>query len=144
MSKFIYNLALEYRKRGLNFSIISLTSIDDIYGKELQKENIEVVYLSDRGEKYSVKNIFRLVKKLKSYNVIHANTYPSQIWVACVSIFLKKKRYILTEHATTNNRRKKIGLSILIHGCILNLIKWLTPSKKHSYKFCVINNGINL
>ncbi|AJI53388.1 glycosyltransferase family 4 protein [Francisella philomiragia] len=158
VSKFIYDVALEYKKRGLRISVISLTSMSDIYGKELQKEGVDVIYLSDKDEKYSIKNLFRLIKKLKPFDIVHANTYPAQAWTACVSIFLNKKHYILTEHATTNNRRRKKWFRYIdswmysrfnkvvsvSNETNRNLKKWIIPSKEQAHKFFVINNGINL
>lgn len=158
VSKLIYDIALEYKRRGLNFSVISLTSYNDIYGKKLLEKNIDVIFLSNKDERYSIKNLFRLIKKLKPYDIVHANTFPSQIWTVCASLFLSKKQYVLTEHATTNNRRKKSWFKYVDSWMYSRFDKiiavsdetnqslktWLNPSQKQLSKFYVINNGINL
>ena len=105
--KLIYDMALELQKRKVNFSIILLTSHNCIYGKKLLEQGIDVVYLSDKWDIYSPKNIFRLLKVLKEYDVIHTHIYSSQLWTAFVSLFFSNKRYITTEHNTNNNRRGK-------------------------------------
>lgn len=106
--KLIYDMAIELKEKNIDFSIILLTNIEDVYGKKLLKMGIDVRYLSNKKDVYSPKNIYRLKKVLKNYNIIHTHTYSSQLWTAFVSILLPKdKKYILTEHSTSNRRRSK-------------------------------------
>lgn len=105
--KLIYDIALELKKRDVNFSVILLTSHNCIYGKKLLEKGVDVIYLSHRWDIYSPKNIFRLIKVLKGYDVIHTHIYSAQLWTAFSSYFLPAKRYITTEHNTSNNRRGK-------------------------------------
>ncbi|MGL5351131.1 MAG: glycosyltransferase [Cetobacterium sp.] len=105
--KLIYDIALELKKRDVNFSVILLTSHNCIYGKKLLEKGVDVIYLSHRWDIYSPKNIFRLIKVLKGYDVIHTHIYSAQLWTAFSSYFLPAKRYITTEHSTNNNRRGK-------------------------------------
>ncbi|WP_162297637.1 glycosyltransferase family 4 protein [Ignatzschineria cameli] len=158
VSKYVYDLARKYKEKGLSFSVIALTGGDDIYGKELLKQDIEVLFLSGKTKIYDIRYIRKLIQILKNYDIIHVNTFPSQFWTACASIFLANKLYILTEHSTTNNRREKwwfkyidkwmykryskiISVSNEVNK---NLQDWLTPSKKEKSKFIVINNGVDL
>lgn len=105
--KLIYDIALELQKRDVDFSVILLSSKNCIYGKKLLENGIDVIYLSHKWDIYSPKNIFRLLKVLKGYDVIHTHIYSAQLWTAFVSLFLSDKRYITTEHSTNNNRRGK-------------------------------------
>lgn len=155
--KLIYDMALELKKINFNFSIILLTKVNDIYGKKLQEEGIEVIYLSNEWDIYNPKNILKLKKILKNYDIIHTHTYSTQLWTAFVSLFLSKgKKYITTEHSTNNRRREKYIFKYLdkwmysrYHKIIsitkatqLNLQKWLND--KNEEKYLIINNGINL
>lgn len=155
--KLIYDMALELKKRNLNFSVILLTSVNDIYGKKLEEEGIEVIYLSNKWDIYSPKNIFRLKKILKDYDVIHTHIYAAQFWTAFASLFLdKNKKYITTEHNTTNRRREKFFFKYIdkwmysrynkivsiTEATQNNLKKWLGDKKES--KYFIINNGINL
>lgn len=155
--KLIYDMALELKERKYKFSVILLTSVNDIYGKKLQEVGIDVIYLSDKWDIYSPKNIFRLKKILKNYDVIHTHTYASQLWVAFVSLFLdKSKKYITTEHSTNNRRREKKYFKCLDrwmynrYNIIVNITenvekslkKWLESGIKS--KYTIISNGINL
>lgn len=155
--KLIYDMALEFKKRNLDFSVILLTSIGDIYGKKLEEAGIDVIYLSDKWDIYSPKNIFRLKKILKDYDVVHTHTYTAQLWTAFASLFLdKKKKYITTEHSTHNRRREKKYFKYIdkwmysrynkivsiTEATQNNLKKWLGDKKES--KYFIINNGINL
>lgn len=155
--KLIYDMALELKKRKVEFSVILLTSVNDIYGKKLLEEGIDVIYLSNKWDIYSFKNIFRLRNVLKKYDIIHTHIYSAQLWTAFASMFLcKNKRYITTEHNTTNRRREskifryldkwmysKYDKIISITDATQNnLQKWLQD--KNNSKYVIINNGINL
>ncbi|MGL4865412.1 MAG: glycosyltransferase [Cetobacterium sp.] len=112
--KLIYDMALELQVKKIDFSIVLLTSSGDVYGKKLIEKGIDVRFLSDKYDVYSPRNIYRLIKILKRYEIIHCHTYLSQLWVAFASIFLSKtKKYILTEHSTNNRRRNKKYFRIL-------------------------------
>lgn len=155
--KLIYDMALELKNMNIKFSIILLTSVNDIYGKKLQEVGIDVIYLSNKWDIYSPKNILRLRKILKDYDIVHTHTYAAQLWVAFTSLFLNKnKKYITTEH-NTNNRRREISyfkyldnwmysrynkIISITDATQINLKKWL--NNKNEQKYLIINNGINL
>lgn len=111
--KLIYDMALELKERKVEFSVILLTSVNDIYGQKLIEEGIDVKYLSHKWDVYSPKNIFRLKRVLKGYDVIHTHIYAAQLWTAFASLFLGNKKYITTEHNTNNRRRGKEYFRIL-------------------------------
>ncbi len=152
--KLIYDIALELKKRDVNFSVILLTSHNCIYGKKLLEKGVDVIYLSHRWDIYSPKNIFRLIKVLKNYDVIHTHIYSAQLWTAFSSYFLPAKRYITTEHSTNNNRREKSIFRYLdrwmysrYHEIVSitertesALKEWIGEYKNRS----IIKNGINV
>ena len=153
--KLIYDMAIELQKRGINFSVILLTSVNCIYGKRLLEKGIDVIYLSDRWDIYSPKNIFRLIKVLKDYDIIHTHVYSAQLWTALASLYLdKKKIYITTEHSNSNNRRGRVLFKLIDRMmysrysnivCITSkvrdsLVEWIGNNDK----FRVIENGIDI
>lgn len=155
--KLIYDMALELKKRKIEFSVILLTSINDIYGKKLLEKGVDVIYLSNKWDIYSFKNIFRLKNILKKYDIIHTHIYSAQLWTAFASLFLSKnKKYITTEHSTSNRRRnRKIfkyfdkwmysrynKIISITEATQVNLKNWLAD--KIDNKYIIINNGINL
>lgn len=153
--KLIYDMAIELQKRGINFSVILLTSVNCIYGKRLLEKGIDVIYLSDRWDIYSPKNIFRLIRVLKDYDIIHTHIYSAQLWTALASLYLdKKKIYITTEHSNSNNRRGRVLFKLIDKMmysrysnivCITSkvrdlLVEWIGNNDK----FRVIENGIDI
>lgn len=155
--KLIYDMALELKKINFNFSVILLTKVNDIYGKKLQEKGIEVIYLSNKWDIYNPKNILKLKKILKNYDIIHTHTYSTQLWTAFVSLFLSKgKKYITTEHSTNNRRREKYIFKYLDkwmysqYDIIVSITEnverglrlWLGSEIKPVYE--IIENGINL
>lgn len=153
--KLIYDMAIELQKREIDFSVILLTSVNCIYGKRLLEKGIDVIYLSERWDIYSPKNIFRLIKVLKDYDIIHTHIYSAQLWTALASLYLdKKKIYITTEHSNSNNRRGRVLFKLIDKMmysrysnivCITSkvrdsLVEWIGNNDK----FRVIENGIDI
>ncbi|WP_300621958.1 glycosyltransferase [uncultured Fusobacterium sp.] len=153
--KLIYDMTIELQKRGIDFSVILLTSVNCIYGKRLLEKGIDVIYLSDRWDIYSPKNIFRLIKVLKDYDIIHTHIYSAQLWTVIASLYLdKKKIYITTEHSNSNNRRGRVLFKLIDRmmysrysniACITSkvrdsLVEWIGNNDK----FRVIENGIDI
>lgn len=153
--KLIYDMAIELQKREIDFSVILLTSVNCIYGKRLLEKGIDVIYLSDKWDIYSPKNIFRLIRVLKNYDVIHTHIYSAQLWTALASLYLdKKKIYITTEHSNSNNRRGRVLFKLIDKMmysrysnivCITSkvrdsLVEWIGNNDK----FRVIENGIDI
>lgn len=153
--KLIYDMAVELKKRKVDFSVILLTSANCVYGKKLLEQGIDVIYLSNKWDIYSPKNVFRLIKVLKDYDVIHTHIYSAQLWTAIASLFLNKnKKIITTEHNTNNNRRGKLVFKILdkwMYSKYKSIIsinretenalkKWIGDN----YNYQVIQNGIDI
>lgn len=153
--KLIYDLALELKKKKIDFSIILLTEVNCIYGKELKKNGVDVIYLSDKWDIYNPINILRLRKILKDYDVIHCHIYWAQLWCACSKIFLgKNKKFVTTEHSVKNNRREKKILKFLdkwMYSKYDEIISISTETEKSLKKWIgnyknseIIENGINV
>lgn len=154
--KLIYDMALYLKNKKIEFSVILLTSVNCYYGEKLIRKGIDVKYLSNIWDIYSIKNIVRLYKILKDYDIVHTHIYSSQIWTAFASFFLPSKiKFITTEHST-NNRRRKIKIFKYIDAVMYNqydnvvsismvvydeLNKWVGKLKKES---SIIENGINI
>lgn len=112
--KLIHDMAVEMNARGVQADVVLLTRKKGIYDDSLEEKGIKVIHLSEEWDIYSPKNIIRLIKVLKNYDVVHAHIYSAQLWTAAASYFLPGKiKYITTEHNTTNNRRKKWYFRIL-------------------------------
>lgn len=153
--KLLVDIALELKERKIDFDVILTTSYNGVYDIELKKEKINIIYLNKSNKIYSFLNIFKYIKILKNYNVIHVQVFPSQLWVAIASIFLSKKiKFIVTEHSTKNRRREiKIFRIIdrLMYSRYTNIVAITEKVKEnlnnwigYEEKTTIINNGINL
>ncbi|MCS5420926.1 MULTISPECIES: glycosyltransferase [Psychrilyobacter] len=106
VEKLIYDMAVEMKNNNIDVDIVLLTSVNGVYDDFLKGKGINIIHLSNKWDIYSPKNIFRLVKVLKKYDVVHTHIYSAQLWTAFASYLLPKEiKYITTEHSTTNRRR---------------------------------------
>lgn len=153
--KLLYDIAIELKKRNYKLDVILTTGYKGVYDEELKNKGINIIYLNEDNKIYSFFNIFKYIKILKNYDVVHVQVFPAQLWVAIASIFLSKKiKFIVTEHST-NNRRRGIKIFRIIDKLMYsrytnivaitdkvkeNLNKWIGYEKKT----IIINNGINL
>lgn len=105
---------------------------------------------------YNPFNIFKVIKYLKEYDIIHVHLFPALYWVAFAKLLsFSKCKLVVTEHNSTNRRRdnpifkfldpiiyKKYDQIVTISKSVdENLKKHLGKKFKNFYK---INNGIDL
>lgn len=153
--KLIYDMSILLKEKAYQVDVVLLTEVGGVYDKKLQENGINVIHLSNRWDIYSPQNIYRLIKVLKNYDVVHTHTYASQLWVSIASLFLSKKiNFVTTEHNTTNRRRGRFifkyvdkfmysrykNIISITEEVKINLIDWIENSERHK----VISNGINL
>lgn len=75
--------------------------------KTLQCNNIYVLNYSEKEKDiYSVRNIFKLAKIIKGYDIVHVHLFPALYFVAAALFFIRgrKPKLVFTEHSTTNKR----------------------------------------
>lgn len=155
ITEIIFGLASLLKKNGINYKITCL-KIDKNSLKKAKEYNLNVEIIGNNRHYYSPLNLYSIYKHLKNCDIIHVHDFPSQLWIACLSIFFKNKTLILTEHSTKNNRRKYKFFKYIdkiIHSRYdkivsitqqveEELLRWYKKSKNK--KYIVINNGIDL
>jgi len=137
-----------------NFEILLL--VDDSIAFNIPK-HIKYSVLSNSKKRYSLKKIFQLYKFIKKgeFNIVHSHLFPSQYYVGIISVFLKKIKFITTEHNTTNTRRNNYFFKItdtLIYKQYDKIIfiskgvknSFLNDFKSLNSKGVIINNGISI
>lgn len=154
--KLIYDLSLKIKEiKGIELTIILLTKTGGIYDKILLEKGVKIIYLNEEKKIYSINNIYKLIKILENFDIIHTHTFPAQFWTACASLFVKKKKcYITTEHSTNNNRRNKKIFKIVDkwmyskYNKIISINKVVEEELKKwigkKYNFKIIENGVDL
>lgn len=117
------------------------------------EKNIKFIGLN-KGNRFSIKKIIRVGKLIKKNDIIHVHLFPALYYCALFKAFFPKKKFIYTEHASTNNRRKyKIFkffeipiyrsynyIVAVSESCKKNLDEWLC----HKVNIQTIYNGINI
>lgn len=108
------------------------------------------------GSPYNPLLIFKIIKLLKVYDLVHVHLFPTLYLVALAKLIsFSKTPLIYTEHSTSNKRRHKLlykYLDQIIYKAYSNII---TISKDvdnnikkhlgyHPSKFCLIQNGIDI
>ncbi|WP_019037075.1 glycosyltransferase family 4 protein [Psychroflexus tropicus] len=74
---------------------------------------LNIKFLSNHSL-YNPIYIFKLVKHLKSYDLIHAHLFPTLYWVVLAKLFsFSTAKLVYTEHSTSNKRRHKFIFKIL-------------------------------
>jgi glycosyltransferase involved in cell wall biosynthesis len=141
--------------KNIEVSLLVFNKTDNDYEKIISSHGIKIFTLSQK--KYlSPLIIFKLLKYLKEYDIIHAHLFPAIYWVG-FSGFLLSKPIIYTEHSTYNRRRNFLYLRFIeilfykFYNKIIsisdetqsNLKLWLC-AKKMDNRFTVITNGVNL
>ena len=129
--------------------------IDNDFSRRVKAAGVRVEVLENVGL-YSFKNILRLRKAFKGYDIVHVHLFPTLYWAALASIF-SSVRLVYTEHSTSNRRRGKWyfrPIERFIYSRYLRvisisqqtkdaLVQWLGV-KYSDHRFVVINNGVNL
>ncbi len=158
-SKLIYDLLPRMKQHGNECELLILTDEHSKYVVDLGMKGISVSIVPKevRGHWAKIQYIKKWIKN-GSYDVIHANLFPTTYYCSIAKRLLGKHcpPLVMTEHSTDNKRRHKPYLRPLEkfiyreydHVISIsdktqeNLCKWLgTEGDK---KFSVIENGIDV
>lgn len=160
--KLLVNAVIEYHKKGIEVDILILNGGFSPFLQLLKPyPEIKVFHLGENNNVYNPKNIFKLRKYFKNYDIVHVHLFPALYWASLASLidgFLRKSKYklVYTEHNTTNRRRemkifkfldrifyKKYHTIVSISDAVdLSLKKHLGSRFKN--KIIQIYNGIDL
>lgn len=145
-----------YNKEGISTDLLLLKGTDFPFLKILKEKKCCQIISLGLGSVYNPIAIFKLIRYLKQYDVIHVHLFPAFYWVA-IAKWLSFSNVILvyTEHSTYNRRMQNIFFNIIDNFiyrrykkivCISSeveseLKKNLTVN--HSL-FKLINNGVDI
>lgn len=146
------------KKAGYDVELMILSDINSVFQKDLIEKGIKVI-VSNYNSKKSPLNIFAIAKQIKkeNYDIVHVHLVHSQYWTRCAKLldFNRKRKYITTEHSTSNKRRNSIIFKLIdkfifrgydkivsISEATQNsLKKWIGGDAQN---YCVIANGVDL
>ena len=152
--KLLCELLPALQKQGCATELLVFKRVHSEFEKKLETQGIRIHSL-EAGNVYDPRNIFRLRKFFKGYNLIHAHLFPTGYYCAAATLGSTIKCFY-TEHSTSNRRRdypilrwperiiyKRFTTIICISEAVRNnLAAWL--GNKFYDRLKVINNGIDL
>lgn len=136
-------------------SLLVNEEVDNDFSSKVKASGVKILNCGCL-QLHSPKNILRIAKIAKGYDIIHVHLFPTVYWAAFASI-LTTMNLVYTEHSTSNRRRGKwyfrpiekfvysrykkvISISQQTQDALTGWLK----AKKEDSRFVVINNGVNL
>lgn len=119
-AKLLLDIIPYQKKCGHQVDILTLVDISPSYKDNFI--NLGCKYISVLPQGYSMMNpllLIKVAKIIRTYDIVHAHLYPSFYWTALSKVLFDINcKFVFTEHASQNNRRK----------C------WIRPIEKYIYK----------
>lgn len=100
--KLMVDLLPRMRAKGYEVDLCVFNGIRTPFYEELEHLGVKVIPLG--RSVYSFLHIFKLIKLLQQYDVVHTHNTACQYYVAVANLFVHRRIYT-TEHNTTNRRR---------------------------------------
>lgn len=153
--KLMVDLLPRLRDLGNDVELLIFDGNRTSFYNELEQNSIKIHHLSIGGNVYNPLNIFKLVKYLKHYDLIHTHNTACQYFVPLAKmISFAKCKLVTTEHNTSNRRRK--------HNWFRPIDRWMYNRYKRvicisdqaeinlkefiktDTNICTIYNGVNI
>lgn len=121
----------------------------------IEETGVDVRPFAESGSVYRVSFIWKILKELRHYDIVHVHLFPALYWAGFAKLFsCSKTPLVYTEHSTSNRRRNNRFLRIvdtivyqygykMVIACadkVLETYRKAFPSVKH---VCAINNGVD-
>jgi glycosyltransferase involved in cell wall biosynthesis len=146
----------KYADKEISMDLLVLNGNDHPFYSDFKKTNPLQLFSLGKSSVYNPFLVFKLVKYLKKYDIIHVHLFPALYWVALAKwISFSDVKLVFTEHSTSNRRMNNWFLKIIDRFmyskytkiiCITNEVE--NQIKKQlqfsDEKFIVIQNGIDL
>lgn len=103
----VCNMTLRLIALGHEVDICVFNGIETPLMKRLNSENIKIYSLGNAY--YNPLYIFKLIRIVRKYDIVHTHNSSPQLFAAIANIFCGKK-LVTTEHSTNNRKREKGGI----------------------------------
>ncbi|WP_300341395.1 glycosyltransferase [Fusobacterium sp.] len=106
--KLLTDLVPFQQNKGHFVKVLILSDKGAVFKKTLENKGVEVLVCKSNSIK-SFKNIFHILREIKreNYDIVHTHLVHAQYWTRLAKLFdTKKRKYITTEHSTSNRRRE--------------------------------------
>lgn len=95
---------------NIETDVLLLNGRNTFFIDELKKKNVKIFSLAKHEgvlRLYNPFHVFKIMKYIDKYDIVHAHLFPALYWVAIAKILKRSKtKLVLTEHQTYNRRRK--------------------------------------
>jgi glycosyltransferase involved in cell wall biosynthesis len=122
---------------------------------KMESCGVKVSPFAEKGSVYNPLFIFKIMKELKKYDIVHVHLFPALYWAGFAKFFsLKKTPLVYTEHSTKNKRRNnkflhavdrivyQYGYKMII-ACADKALETYVASYPTIKHVCAINNGVD-
>lgn len=73
---------------------------------KLKLSGVNVLFMADKGSVYNPLLIFKAMRYLKNYDIVHVHLFPALYWVGFAKMLsCSRTPLVYTEHSTSNKRR---------------------------------------
>ena len=143
------------RDKGNEIHLLLFDGTDTPFKEQLQNSGIRIFELGRNSNVYDIRNLFKLRKYLKSYDIIHTHNTACQYYAALAKILSGTKcKFVTTEHNTTNRRRNIVGFEYIDRSIYRRYDKIICISDKaeemlrdyigNNFPITTISNGIDI
>ena len=102
------------RDLGNEVELLLFDGIKTSFYDQLQQKGITIHSLGEGGNVYRLRNIFKLMRFIGKYDIIHTHNTACQLFVPIAKILNNSSaKLVTTEHNSTNRRRGKWYLKIV-------------------------------
>jgi glycosyltransferase involved in cell wall biosynthesis len=145
-----------FNAKNITCDVLVINGTEYPFLKELKKINCCSIFSLTNGSIYNPFIIFKLIKYIKKYDIIHVHLFPALYFVAIAKILsFSSCKLIFTEHSTSNKRMRNFVFKYLDRIFYKPYNKIITISEKvdsliknhlkfNSNKFLQIKNGVNI
>lgn len=102
------------RDMGLEVAVLVLKDCESGLKNKILSEGIPYIALSANMSVYNPLHIFKIIKHISKYDIIHVHLFPSQYWVGLANILSQNKHPIVTTEHSTSNRRRNYAILRMI------------------------------
>jgi len=146
----------KYLEAGITMELLVLNGAKHPFLEALRTNSMVKIHSLGNGSVYNPFHIFKILKQLRSFDLVHVHLFPSLYWVAMAKMISSSKpRLFFTEHNTSNLRRGNIIFRQMDKLIYKKYLKIVTISdevdrniKAHlkfkSSRFVLIPNGVDI
>ena len=101
---------------GHTIELMILSDINAVFKKDLEEKEVKI-YTAKYNSKKSPLNILEINKRIKTgnYDIVHVHLVHAQYWTRMARLLdgNKNRKYLTTEHSTSNRRRNNKVLGVI-------------------------------